>query len=228
LVHLLVVALLLSMCAGAPAAARWTVPPAAYNYEPIERCADARAAKLRPNEAVYEICADQMALFQAALDKARAENRLLIVDFGATWCPWCRSLQAQWQTPALLGHNSPALNFTTTFQIVEIGLSTVHAGRRVEIPSGHAVLDLITASGKAVQMRSVPFLAVVDPNDPARTVARNLDDYELERAGQHDPSSIRIFLTEAHDHLRRGMAAPSEPGWLRKKISRAWLRLFGG
>ncbi len=205
----------------------WSVPPSNYAYAPIARCNEAAAATLKPNEAKYEICTDQVALFGAAVDKARAEKRLLIVDFGATWCPWCRSLQSQWPTAQLLGHNGGPLDLGATFNVVEIGISTLHAGRMSEVASGQAVLAHVLAATNGAKLKSVPFLAVIDPQDRSKTVARGLDDFEQPDAGRHDPSLIRAFLVEAHDHMRNGAAAPSEPGWLRKKVSRAWMRMFG-
>jgi thiol-disulfide isomerase/thioredoxin len=206
----------------------WSLPPQNYAYAAIARCTDPAAAKLQPNEARYEICTDQMMLFKAALEKARADNRLLIVDFGATWCSWCRSLKVQWPTPALLGHNRSGLDLAAIFHVVEIGISTLQAGRQHDVASGHAVLDQVLATTPGTKLRSVPFLAVVDPNDRSKTVVRNLDDFELERLGRHDPASIRAFLVQAHAHMRQGAAAPSEPGWFAKKFSRGWMRLFGG
>jgi thiol-disulfide isomerase/thioredoxin len=216
------------MAAASVQAGPWVLPPASYKYAAIARCADPAAAAIRPNEARYEICADQMALFIAALEKARAVNRLLIVDFGATWCPWCRSLQGQWPTPALLGHKSANLDFATTFDVLKVGISAIDGGRRVDIPSGHAVLDHVLAATGGTKLRSVPFLAVIDPNDMAKAIGRNLDDFELESAGKHDPAFVRAYLTEAHAFMRKGATAPSEPGWLRKKFNRGWMRLFGG
>ncbi len=223
-----VLAIILALVASSAAvhAGAWQ-PPATYAYAPIARCAEPASASLKPNEARYEICTDQMALFDAALAKARTSNKLLIVDFGATWCPWCRSLQAQWQSPTLLGHKGGTIDFATSFDILEIGISTIHAGRRLDVPSGHAVLNEVLAQTPATKLRSVPFLAVIDPNDRSKTVTRNLDDFESANAGRHDASFIRAFLTEAHDHIRNGATAPSPPGWLRAKFNRAWMKLFG-
>jgi thioredoxin 1 len=214
---LMLVALALSVIPvhSAARADAWTVAPTAS--APPARCADPAAAALKPNEARYPICADQIALFSQALDQARRENKLLIVDFGATWCPWCRSLQAQW----------PAIDPASAYHVVEIGLSTMHAGRRLDVPSGQAVLTHVLATTNGVKLRSVPFLAVVDPGDRSRTVARNLDDFEQDGAGRHDARFIRAFISAAHDHIRNGTAAPSEPGWLRAKFNRAWMKLFG-
>lgn len=223
----ILVTLLALVAALASAKADVWQPAVAYAYAPITRCAEPATAALKPNEARYEICADQMVMFAAALAKARAGNKLLIVDFGATWCPWCRSLQAQWQSPALLGHKTSGVDFARAFDIIEIGISTVHAGRRLDVPSGHAVLAEVLAATSAIKQRSVPFLAVIDPNDRSKTLARNLDDFEMEGAGRHDASFIRAFLVEAHNHMRKGATAPTTPGWLRAKFNRAWMKLFG-
>jgi thiol-disulfide isomerase/thioredoxin len=227
-VRLIIAVLTLAVLTAAARADSWVLPPSGYGYATIARCAEPATARLQPNEARYEICTDQMALFKAALEKARTDNRLLIVDFGATWCPWCRSLQAQWRAPALLGHNSGSLDFGKTFQVVEIGISTLQAGRQHDVASGHAVLDQVLAATPGTKLKSVPFLAVIDPNDRGKTLGRSLDDFELANAGRHDSASIRAFLSDAHAYMRAGAAAPSEPGWLRKKFSRVWMRLFGG
>jgi thiol-disulfide isomerase/thioredoxin len=221
--------LALALLAGSSAAQAdsWGVAPAHYVYKPIARCSDGAAATLKPNEARYEICADQFVLFNAAVDKARAENRLLIIDFGATWCPWCKSLQAQWTTAELLGNKNGSLDLGATFNVVEIGISTLHAGRMTEIPSGHAVLDHVLTSTGTAKLKSVPFLAVIDPQNHQEVVARGLDDFEQPRSGRHDPQLIRAFLEQAHAHMRKGAPAPSEPGWLRRKITRVWMRLLG-
>lgn len=210
-----------------PAEADTWIRPTTYVYALLARCADAAAATLRPNEARYEICADQVALFSAALDKARTANKLLIVDFGATWCPWCRSLQAQWQSPALLGHKGGAIDLAAAFDTIEIGISTVHAGRRLDVPSGLAVLEQVLAAAPGIKQRSIPFLAVIDPNDRSKTLARNLDDFEQEGTAVHDASLIRAFLSQAHGHMRNGTVAPTQPSWLRAKFNRIWMKLFG-
>lgn len=201
-----------------------TVP--GYAYQAIERCSAPHTAKLQPNEARYEICVDQMALFTSALDEARRADRLLIVDFGATWCPWCRSLQAQFET-GILGRKDLGLDYAATFNVLEIGTSTMQAGRRVDVPSGQAVLKRVLATAPGVKLRAVPFLAVIDPANAAKTVARNLDDFELGATGAHDPAQIRTVLVAAHGYMRLGGAAPSEPGWIATKFARLRTRLWG-
>ena len=208
---------------SAPAAAEpaWPEHPPGATFQAPSRCAaSAAAASIRPNEAHYAVCADQMAVFTDALAAAANANKLLIVDFGATWCPWCKSLQTQFRSGALA---DPA-----QFQVVEIALSTTTAGgKREPVASGDAVLALVLAQRPEVKLRAVPFLAVLDPARPARTVARNLDDLESAADGQHMPARIREFLAAAQSSIEQGTPAPTEPGWLRKKSARLWNRMRG-
>ena len=189
-------------------------------HQPPSRCAVATTASLRPNEARYAICADQRAVFADALDRAAKANKLLIADFGATWCPWCKSLQAQFKAGALA---DPA-----QFEVVEIAVSTQSAdGRRDAVTSGEAVLAMVLAQRSGVKLRAVPFLAVVDPARPTRTVARNLDDLESNANGEHLAPRIREFLAAARTSILNGTPAPTEPSWLQTKWTRLWSRLWG-
>ena len=193
----------------------------------IARCADPVTARLQPNEARYDICGDQFAQFNKALDRARASKRLLLVEFGATWCPSCRALQKQLRSADILQSTTDNLDYAAAFELVEIGVSTMQSGRVTEVPDGQAILAQVLASAKGAKMKSVPFLAVIDPSDNSRTITRNLDDLERP-AGGHQAEGIRVFLRAAHAHIDGNGAAPVEPGWLAAKFNRGWQRLFGG
>ncbi len=214
-------AIWLSLIPPLAAEPAWPQHSPGVAFQAPSRCtASPAAAALRPNEAHYAICADQMAVFTGALTAAAKNKKLLIVDFGATWCPWCKSLQGQFKSGALA---DPA-----KFQVVEIALSTVTAGgKREQVVSGEAVLAVILAQRPDVKQRAVPFLAVVDPGRPSRTVARNLDDLESDANGQHMAPRIREFLAAAATSIEQGTPPPTEPTWLRKKWTRLWNRVWG-
>jgi thiol-disulfide isomerase/thioredoxin len=199
----------------------WSIAQQAAPVQLPSRCsASPQAAAVRPNEAQYAVCADQMLVFADALTAAAKANKLLIVDFGATWCPWCKSLQAQFKSGVLAD--------TAQFVVAEIALSTTTAGgKREAVASGEAVLALVLAQRSDVKLRAVPFLAVVDPARPGRTVARNLDDLESDASGQHMAPRIREFLAAARMSIIDGSAVPTEPTWLRKKWTRVWNRVWG-
>ena len=38
---------------------------------------------------IYDECGDQLVLFESALTEANAQNKTLLVSFGAEWCIWC-------------------------------------------------------------------------------------------------------------------------------------------
>jgi hypothetical protein len=42
----------------------------------------------------YDECSDQLKLFAAAAARARADNKVLLVSFGAEWCIWCHVFDA--------------------------------------------------------------------------------------------------------------------------------------
>lgn len=243
--RLILALLMAAIAAASPAAAdpatassaRPATPPSGYAYaaadgcpsEPLPLAAD--LSRRTPREAVYPVCADQMALFAETLAKARSQGRLVLIEFGATWCPWCRTLSGQLEGPAILASPDGQRTLGDDFLVLKIGISTLAKGRRVAIPSGEDVLERVIAHAPpAAKLRAVPFLAVVDPAAPARTVVRNIDD--LQRRGDaagvepsFDADAIRTFLAAARDHARSGTAAPSEPGWIERKLRRAWQRL---
>jgi hypothetical protein len=43
---------------------------------------------------IFDECGDQVALFEAALARANAENKVLLVEYGAEWCIWCHVFDA--------------------------------------------------------------------------------------------------------------------------------------
>lgn len=38
---------------------------------------------------IYDECGDQQILFDAAFSRAKADNKVLLVSYGAEWCIWC-------------------------------------------------------------------------------------------------------------------------------------------
>jgi hypothetical protein len=43
----------------------------------------------RGRATLYDECSDQLALFATAMSRAAAENKVLLVSYGAEWCIWC-------------------------------------------------------------------------------------------------------------------------------------------
>ena len=190
-------------------AAEWVVPPPGYTMKaslPCELDPGRAARPTRPNQAIYQVCEDQMALFRRGLDEAKASGKLLLVTFGATWCPWCASLQRYVPGPELFGHKSEGLDLGQAFLHLEIGLSYIYEGQKETIPSGDDVLALVLVRAPGVKVRAIPFLAVIDPTTTDRVVARNLDDVAT-RGGDFDLGRVRNVFIEAHGVVRQGKPA---------------------
>jgi len=62
-------------------------PLVKFPETPIQSCRRGRAK-------LYDECSDQTRLFAAALDRANAEGKTLLVSYGAEWCIWCHVFDA--------------------------------------------------------------------------------------------------------------------------------------
>ena len=92
----------------------WFAPPPSYTFEQPAACPE-----LARRQTLYRVCDDQMAIFTEALATARREGKLLLVTFGATWCPSCKSLHQGLEAPATTDRP-----IASQFVRVEIAVST--------------------------------------------------------------------------------------------------------
>jgi hypothetical protein len=194
-----------------PAAAEtWTLPPAGYTYSAAPPCLeDAEKAErpLRPGGAVYKVCNDQMAYLASAIADARAAKKLLIVTVGATWCPWCAALQRLMPGPEFFGRTGDPIDWAKTFNHIEIGVSTTHKGKNQLIPSGDAVVQHLLPLADGVKLKAIPFIFVLDPEQPQRVFARNTMHLSDFSKGQQDMAGFRKTIAEGHAYL----TAPPAP-----------------
>ena len=199
-----------------------TIWPSGYAFKAAEPCIEnpERAAKpQRPGDAVYRVCDDQMAILAKGHEQAKAQGKLLLVTFGAPWCPVCANLQKLLPTEEVLRRKGDALDYGSTIHHIEIALSALHKGKITPIPSGDAVLSTVLARASGTKLRAIPFLAVIDPVKPDRAWARNMDDvYQAD--GKIEAQRLRTLLGDAHAYLKSDGPAPSEPGWFRRKLTK--------
>lgn len=179
---------------------------------------------LAKRETLYKVCEDQGAILSTAREEAKRQGKLLLVVFGATWCPSCKVLHKQMDglAAAPLGADKTR-SVGSVYLPVEIATSTLNGARREAVATGEAVLQASLSRAPGVTVRGVPFIAVVDPADGGRVVARNLDDLEGEQG--FDTNRLTRFLAAAERHIRHGEAAPSEPGWIARKFDKLWRKL---
>lgn len=166
-----------------------------------------------PRNLIYDVCEDQVAAFAIALDKARLQGKLLVIEFGATWCQQCVQVHRLLPTEAVLMLEDPELDYADTFSLVSIGVSTIEKGRQVKVDSGDRVLQAILDAAPKAEMRGWPFIAVIDPAQAGKVYTRNTADLFNDEGGTQtiDPKRLRAVFQEAYASLRLGVPPAAEP-----------------
>jgi thiol-disulfide isomerase/thioredoxin len=181
--------------AGAAARADLRLPPPGYEYKPAAACPVPTVA--------YKGCEDQVGVLKAALEEAKAQDKLLLVVFGADWCPSCRVLDLTLPSDKVLGFKGDSIDYKARFNLTKIAVSVIARPRNSPVPSGIKLIDLVAAEGGIFQPPPIPFIAVINPRT-GKVFARNTFDLESNSAsGQgHNPEKIRAVLREAEKAVK--------------------------
>ena len=181
--------------AGGSAHAELKVPPPGYEYKPSPACPVPTVA--------YKGCEDQVAILKAALEQAKAEGKLLIVVFGADWCPWCRALDIMIPSDQIMGFKGDGLDYRARFKLTKIAVSVIARPRNSPVPSGIALIDLVAAEAGITKPPGIPFIAVINPRS-GKVFARNTEDLENNTATAqgHHAEKVRAVLREAEKAVR--------------------------
>jgi thiol:disulfide interchange protein len=126
---------------------------------------------------IYDVRADGGTQIAAALTRAAAEHKRVLVDFGANWCIWCRRLHATFESDASV---SRALG--RGFVVVMIDVNTRNGTDR------NAAID--ARYGNPTR-HGLPVLVVLDSDGKQLTTK---DSGELEEGDGHSPAKITAFL----------------------------------
>ncbi len=139
----------------------------------------ASAAPEYPNRGpdIYDIRADGDVLIQAAIAKAGAEHKRILLDFGANWCPWCHLLHGTFEKDPTV-----SAELQKDYVVVMIDVNTRRGPKRNA--SVNARL------GNPIQ-HGLPVLMVLDSDGTALTTK---DSGELEEGDHHSPAKIEAFL----------------------------------
>ena len=153
---------------------------------PLLVAAPSATAQVLPNKNLYSETADPAADISAALTRARAEHKRVLLDFGGNWCGDCQVLDIYY-------HQSPnAELLDKNFILVHINIG--HMDKNVDIAKKYNVP--IT--------KGVPALAVLDAHGKLLYAER---EKEFEHA---TPEAITAFLNRwkpaSSDH-QKGPAA---------------------
>ncbi|WP_327256591.1 thioredoxin family protein [Streptomyces sp. NBC_01244] len=144
-----------SASAGTPAGASPT-PSRAQPAKPApkpSRTSAAPAPAARIPGPGYDSSADARKLIDAALRTAKADGRMVLIDFGANWCGNCKAADkvfAQPQTASLLG---------ASYHLVKVDIGGNSS-------ANSALLRKYSPSGGTYKM---PVLVVVSPSGTVRT-----------------------------------------------------------
>lgn len=138
-------------------------------------CLPAQAKpEMRP--AIYDPDADVKADIVAAVKRAGAENRNILLVFGGNWCPWCHLLHG-------LFSSDPQVSKVLAERYVVV---MVDVGEKPNQPLNRDLVDLYR-----VKDFGYPALAVLDKG--GKLVCAQSTGV-LEKGKGHDPAKVLAFL----------------------------------
>lgn len=128
---------------------------------------------------IYDTHADADAQIAAALGRAAAEHKRVLLDFGANWCIWCRRLHATFESDP-----SVSAALARGFVVVMIDVNTrngVNRNAGANVRYGNPI------------HHGIPVLVVLDSSGKQLTTK---DSGELEEGNGHSPAKITAFLAQ--------------------------------
>ena len=181
--------------AAASAHADLKVPPAGYEYKPSPACPVPTTA--------YKGCEDQVEVLKAALEEAKRQDKLLLVVFGADWCPWCRALDIMIPSDEIMGFKGDGFDYKARYNFAKIAVSVIAKPRNAPVPSGITLIDLVAADAGIKKAPGIPFIAVINPKT-GKVFARDTEDLENNTATTkgHHAEKVRAVLREAEKAVR--------------------------
>jgi thioredoxin-related protein len=126
---------------------------------------------------VYDTKADGKVLIAAAVDRARADHKRVLLMFGANWCIWCHRLHGTFESDAAV---ADALR--KNFELVPIDVNTrkgVARNADVDERYGHPTKE------------GLPVLVVLDEHGRQLTTQ---ETGALEDGPKHSPAKVLAFL----------------------------------
>jgi thioredoxin-related protein len=134
----------------------------------------ARAADA-PRPSLYDTNANGADQIAAALKTAQAENKRVILKFGANWCGWCHKLSGLLKTNTEL-----AQLVKDNYVLVLIDVDKQHNS------------DTVKKYGQPTK-HGLPVLVVLDTDG---TLLTTQDTGKLEDGNHHNPAKVKNFLEQ--------------------------------
>lgn len=126
---------------------------------------------------IYDPTANGEHDIAAALKQAKTEQKHVLLDFGANWCPWCRKLHHTFQTAPEVRDQ-----LARDFVLVYIDVNMRHGVKRNS--------DVNLRYGNPIH-EGLPVLVVLDA-DGQQLVTQETG--ALEDGDHHDPKKVAAFL----------------------------------
>jgi thiol:disulfide interchange protein len=126
---------------------------------------------------IYDPKADGSAQIEAALKQAKAENKRVLLKFGANWCSWCRALNG-----LMHDHAGVKAALARDYVVVLVDVNTRNGVKRNEAVN--------TKYGNPIQ-HGLPVLVILDADDVTLVTQ---ETGALEAGQGHDPAKVLAFL----------------------------------
>lgn len=191
------------------------MPPPGCPAEPLTL--DQDLARRRPNEARYPVCVDQRALLADAREQARRQGKLVLIHFGAPWCPVCRGLPGELAALRQIDGDREVTSALAGVVEVALSVSVIVDRKRHEIADTHSILAEVSARPNVEPLRAIPYIVLMAP-DMERVVGRNLDDLQDGSYARIEPVALGRALDLARRHIIDGTPPPTSAGWVARKL----------
>lgn len=142
---------------------------------PVKKAAAARAS-------IYDRAADAKVQVAKAVEKARHDDRRILLMFGGDWCGWCHKLHGLFKSDREI-----ASLLSYEYVLVTVDTAAPHAEELLETCKAALSPDELK---KDV---GYPFLAVLDRDGKVVTAQRT---DPLEVGDHHDPKKVAAFLDQ--------------------------------
>ncbi len=139
------------------------------------------SASFDPNDLPYDAAVDAGAMVQAARQQAQAEDKFLMVTFGANWCLDCRTLHHHLTTEPVAGYTRDL------FRFVNVDVGKLNQNR-----------DVAESLGVSLS-RGIPVAIFFDPDGQ---IIGTTNDGQLEPARHYSSKQILKFVRDIAERQR--------------------------
>jgi thioredoxin-related protein len=150
-----------------------TVVPALFLFT-LALTTEIHAADASSKPAIYDESADGQKQLTQAIEQAKKDNKVILLQFGANWCGWCHKLHHLFDTDQTI-HSKLQNNYIVVM---------------VDVNKGH---NSDFAAKYGADKHGLPCIVILDSTGKHLTTK---DTGELEEGDHHSPEKVLAFLTQ--------------------------------